>query len=110
MEPFDLHDPEQDPMAAAEGKTPMSWLHAHFSRDLAIHAIFDFDPLVAPDAASALRLTHGYVLERRAVLGVHEWRCDGRTGLGEALDFLGMSQITALYNGTAETSDTVGTH
>ena len=22
----------------------MSWLHAHFSRDLAIHAIFSFDP------------------------------------------------------------------
>jgi hypothetical protein len=30
---------------------------------------------------------------------LHEWRCDGRTGLGEAMDFLGMSQITALYNG-----------
>lgn len=202
MAPFDIHDPEQDPIVAAQGKnsdfawgtaynghfdqtghfegtidlngrrhafdcvstmdhswgprpersrTPMSWLHAHFSRDLAIHAIFDFDPQVCPDGASALRLTHGYVLERGAVLGLkagdgesvrdglypvstrlrivdrldrewrlegaaqttfpwqawpdvvgfnvlHEWRCDGRTGLGEAIDFLGMSQITALYN------------
>jgi hypothetical protein len=30
---------------------------------------------------------------------LHEWRCDGRTGLGEAMDFLGMSQVKALYNG-----------
>ncbi len=22
----------------------MSWLHAHFSEDLAVHGIFDFDP------------------------------------------------------------------
>jgi hypothetical protein len=32
---------------------------------------------------------------------LHEWRSDGRTGLGEAMDFLGMSQITALYNDLA---------
>jgi hypothetical protein len=135
----------------------MSWLHAHFSRDLAIHAILGFDPPAGPDAASALRLAHGYVLDRGEVLGLkagegesvredlypastrlhlvdcldrewhlegaaqttfpwqawpgvvgfnvlHEWRCDGRTGLGEAMDFLGMSQITALYN-----SEAVGT-
>ena len=37
-------------------------------------------------------------------LRLHEWRCDVRTGLGEAMDFLGMSQITALYN-----SEAVGT-
>ena len=117
MAPFDIHDPEQDPLVAAKregsdfawgtaynghfdqtgqfegeidlsgrrhafdcvstmdhswgprperSKTPMSWLHAHFSRDLAIHAIFDFDPRVGPDGASALRLTRGYVLEHGA--------------------------------------------
>ena len=118
-------------------------------------------PRVGPDGASALRLSHGYVLEHGAVLGLtagdgqsvrdgpypvstrlrlvdrldrewhvegaaqttfrwqawpdvvgfnvlHEWRCNGRTGLGEAMDFLGMSQITALYNSLGS-SDTVGT-
>jgi hypothetical protein len=50
-------------------KTPMSWLHAHFSRELAMHAIFDFAPQVGPDGANSFRLTHGYVLERGAVLG-----------------------------------------
>ena len=202
MEPFDIHDPAQDPMVAAqrdgsdfawgtaynghfdqtgrfEGevvfdghthafecvstmdhswgprpertKTPMSWLHAHFGDDLAVHAIFDFDPAVGPDGPSALRLTHGYVLERGEVFGLkagegesvrvdlyptttrlrvvdsrdrewqlegtaqtsfpwqawpdtvgfnvlHEWRCGDLVGLGEAMDFLGMSQITSLYN------------
>jgi hypothetical protein len=39
------------------------------------------------------------MLQKAAVGRPHEWRCDGRTGLGEAMDFLGMSQITALYNG-----------
>ena len=131
--PFDIHDPEQDPMVAGKregsdfawgtaynghfdqtghfegeialngrrhafdcvstmdhswgprperSKTPMSWLHAHFSHDLAIHAIFDFDPKVAPDGASALRLTHGYVLEHGAVVGLkarldREWHLEG---------------------------------
>ncbi|MDX6381962.1 MAG: hypothetical protein QOI57_2986 [Rubrobacteraceae bacterium] len=205
MEPFDIHDPEQDPMVAAEREgsdfawgtaynghfdqtghiegeivlngarhaldcvstmdhswgprperahTPMSWLHAHFSRDLAIHAIFTYDPDVAPDGTSALQLTHGYVLEDGEVHGLkagegestrsgmfpmttrlrvvdrrdrewvldgsakttfpwqawpgvvafnvlHEWRCEDRTGFGEVMDFLGLGQITAIYNGRA---------
>jgi hypothetical protein len=201
MEPFDIHDPDQDPMVAAqreaskfawgtaynghfdqtgyyEGEivldgerhvfecvstmdhswgprpersaTPMSWLHAHFSPELAIHAIFDFDPAVGPHGPSPLRLTHGYVLDHGEVFGLkegggeairedlypvsarlrvvdrrdrewelegaaltsfpwqawpdvvgfnvlHEWRCGDAVGLGEAMDFLGMSQITRQY-------------
>jgi hypothetical protein len=45
----------------------MSWLHAHFSDALAIHAIFDFDPR---DSAGVLRLTHGYVLDSGEVFGL----------------------------------------
>jgi hypothetical protein len=118
MPPFDIHDPKQDPMVAADAEGSdfawgtaynghfdqsgmfegevvlrgeripfgcvstwdhswgprserhphtMSWLHAHFSRDLAIHAIFDFDP---KDGGTALRLTHGYVLQDGEVYGL----------------------------------------
>lgn len=131
--------------------TPMSWLHAHFSRSFAIHAIFDFDPELGPDGPSPLRLTHGYVMDHGEIVGLkagegeavredgypiaeslrlvdrldrefklegtavtsfpwqawpdvvgfnvlHEWRCGEDVGLGEAMDFLGMSQITRLHN------------
>ena len=44
----------------------MSWLHAHFSEDYAIHAIFDFDP----NELEGLRLTHGYVMDRGEVFGL----------------------------------------
>lgn len=120
MPPFDINDPDQDPvtaakMQAAEGswawgtaysghfdqtgvfegevilrgrRMPftcvstmdhswglrserhahtMSWLHAHFGEDLAMHAIFDFD---VADNGEALRLTHGYVLEDGQVHGL----------------------------------------
>lgn len=121
MDGFDIHDPAQDPMVAAQATgsdfswghaysghfdqtgyfegdlvlrgqryeidcvstmdhswgvrqerqhTTMSWLHAHFSRDLAIHAIFDFDPAGGPSAATPLQLTHGYVLEKGEVVGL----------------------------------------
>ena len=50
------------------GSPTMSWLHAHFSRDLAIHAIFGFDP--ARDNGRDLWLAHGYVLERGKVFGL----------------------------------------
>ncbi|RZZ88463.1 DUF7064 domain-containing protein [Pseudoxanthomonas winnipegensis] len=117
MPPFDIHDPEQDPMVAAasaagkfawgtaynghfdqsghfegqvvlrgeqipidcvstmdhswgprpeRGAPNMSWLHAHVSKDLAVHAIFGFDPAVDD---GALSLTHGYVVERGQVFG-----------------------------------------
>jgi len=45
----------------------MSWLHAHFSPQLAMHAIFDFD---AATNGSELRLTHGYVLDDGQVHGL----------------------------------------
>ena len=118
MPPFDIHDPSQDPMVAAQAagsdfswgtaynghfdqtglfdgevvlngrRTPfrcvstwdhrwgprserhahtMSWLHAHFSEGLAVHAIFDFD---AENRGTELRLTHGYILEDGVVYGL----------------------------------------
>jgi hypothetical protein len=118
MPPFDIHDPEMDPMVAAQAEAgkwawgtaynghfdqtghargevvlrgrrheldcvttmdhswgprgerhahTMSWLHAHFSPQLAMHAIFDFD---AATNGSELRLTHGYVLEDGQVHGL----------------------------------------
>jgi hypothetical protein len=50
------------------GGPPMSWLHAHFSKDLAVHAIFGFDP--TQDNGRELWLAHGYVLERGKVFGL----------------------------------------
>lgn len=50
------------------GAPAMSWLHGHFSRDLAIHAILGFDP--ARDNGRELWLAHGYVLERGKVFGL----------------------------------------
>lgn len=121
MPGFDIHDPAEDPMAAAashasaEGKfawgtaynghfdqtghvtgtvrirgkayaidcvstmdhswgprpergaPTMCWVGAHFSRDLAMHAIFSFDPAEHP---TQLRFTHGYILERGEVYGL----------------------------------------
>jgi hypothetical protein len=48
----------------------LSWMHAHFSRDLAVHALFDFTTDNGPDAPSPLTMTHGYVLEGGKVHGL----------------------------------------
>lgn len=48
----------------------MSWLHAHFSKDLAIHAIFDFDHTGGPDAVTDAPVVHGYVLDHGEVFGL----------------------------------------
>ncbi len=48
------------------GAPNMSWLHAHFSKDLAVHAIFSFDPA---KNGTELSLTHGYVVEKGQVFG-----------------------------------------
>ena len=53
------------------GAPNMSWLHAHFSKDLAIHAIFAFDPAIN---ARELALAHGYVLEHGQVFGLKAGR------------------------------------
>lgn len=119
MEPYDINDPAQDPMAAGrdmsltwghayaghfdqtghyEGeivlrgvRTPidcvstmdhswgvraerqtsrLSWMHAHFSRDLVVHGLFDFSTANGPDGTSPISMTHGYVLENGKVLGL----------------------------------------
>ncbi len=49
------------------GKPNMSWLHAHFSEDLSMHAIFGFDPM---RNGTELWLAHGYVLDRGTVHGL----------------------------------------
>ncbi len=49
------------------GAPNMCWLHAHFSEELAIHAIFSFDP---ETNGAELSLTHGYVVERGRVHGL----------------------------------------
>lgn len=49
------------------GKPNMSWLHAHFSKDLAFHGIFGFDQSSNGDL---LWLAHGYVLEKGKVYGL----------------------------------------
>jgi hypothetical protein len=48
----------------------LCWLHAHFSRDFAVHALFDFTTETGPDAPSPLALTHGYVLDHGKVHGL----------------------------------------
>lgn len=55
----------------------MSWLHAHFSEDFAIHAILDFDPDNGPDAATDLSLSHGYVMDHGRIYGLSH--ATGRT-------------------------------
>jgi hypothetical protein len=49
------------------GAPNMTWLHAHFSKDLAVHAIFTFDADVDD---GQLSLTHGYVVEKGRVFGL----------------------------------------
>ena len=49
------------------GAPNMTWLHAHFSKNLAIHAIFSFDPEAN---GTSLALTHGYVVEKGEVFGL----------------------------------------
>ena len=47
----------------------MTWLQAHFSRDLAVHAMFQFDPTTPPDAPLDLTLTHGYLMRNGSAHG-----------------------------------------
>lgn len=119
MEPYDVNDPEMDPMAAdkdltltwahayaghfdstgqvegeitvrgithaidcmstmdhswgvrAERQTSrLSWMHAHFAPDLAVHGLFDFSTDAGPDEPSPLTMTHGYVLDKGVVRGL----------------------------------------
>ena len=120
MAPYDINDPDMDPMAAAHddkdvswghayaghfdltgqvegelrcrGRTVpidcvstmdhswgvraerstsrLSWLHAHFSRDLAVHVVGDFSTSGGPEEPSELQITHGYVLDHGVVRGI----------------------------------------
>ena len=48
------------------GAPNMSWLHAHFLKDFAVHAIFNFDPRTN---GRDLSLAHGYVVRRGEIFG-----------------------------------------
>jgi hypothetical protein len=52
---------------AERGGPNMSWLHAHFSDDYALHAIFAFDEATG---GRDLALMHGYVLRAGTVAGL----------------------------------------
>jgi hypothetical protein len=111
MPPFDIHDPEMDPLAgeawgdAYNGhfdqtgvftgtvtlrghampfecvstwdhswgirperhRSSLSWLHAHFSADYAIHAMLAYD---VADRATTMTLTHGYVMDHGKAYGM----------------------------------------
>ena len=49
----------------------MSWLHAHFADDLAVHGMFDFDQA---SNGTELWLAHGYVLDQGNVQGLKAGR------------------------------------
>ena len=59
------------------GAPNMSWLHAHFSKDLAIHAIFSFDP--EENGANPLRDTGGILAAPLRSIGA-----GGASGIGIA--------------------------
>lgn len=48
-------------------RTTLSWLNAHFSDDLVIHALCDFD---AASGGTELRFTHGYLLTDGELVGL----------------------------------------
>ena len=56
---------------AERGGPNMSWLHAHFSDDYAVHAIFSFDETTGGEE---LTLMHGYVLRDGRVSGLAQGR------------------------------------
>ncbi len=49
------------------GKPNMSWLHAHFDRKTALHAILNFD---ARTGDATLALAHGYVIDNGTMIGL----------------------------------------
>lgn len=60
----------------------MTWLQAHFDHDLAVHAMFDFDPTIGPDQEFDAHLTHGYVMDHGRGIGLAEGTARiSRTGM-----------------------------
>jgi hypothetical protein len=50
----------------------MTWLQAHFSRNLAVHGMFGFDPATPAGEDLQLSLTHGYLLQDGAAIGLKD--------------------------------------
>lgn len=48
----------------------MTWLQAHFSRDLAVHAIFQFDATTPLGQPLELDISHSYVMDHGEAVGV----------------------------------------
>lgn len=156
MDPFDIRDPEMDPMVVQKqgdfawgtaynghfdltghavgevvirgaryeidcvstmdhswgprgerGAPNMSWLHAHFSRDYAVHAILTFDQFEA-GGGTELSLSHGYVLDSGVRYGLKAGR--GITARAEdlfpqdiALEVTDVRDRTHVLHGVATT-------
>jgi hypothetical protein len=64
------------------GLPNMSWFHAHFGEDLAVHCIFPCEP---SDFASYGSLAHGYVLENGKVYGLATGRGTARRESGQQM-------------------------
>jgi hypothetical protein len=64
------------------GLPNMSWFHAHFGEDLAVHCIFPCEP---GDFASYGSLAHGYVLENGQVYGLASGRGHARREQGQQM-------------------------
>jgi hypothetical protein len=50
----------------------MTWLQAHFNHDLAVHAMFDFDPTIGPDQLVVAGITHGYIMDHGEGIGLKD--------------------------------------
>jgi hypothetical protein len=77
---------------AERGSPNMSWLHAHFAGDLAIHAIFRFDPAAG---ATDLELAHGYVADGQHVFGLKAGRGTTQRGPDRYADRVTLQLVDA---------------
>lgn len=80
----------------------MSWLHAHFSAEYALHAIFSFDETTG---GQDLTLAHGYLLRDGAVLGL-------ASGTGKTVrdsDFFAETLELEVTDGNGGTHTFIGT-
>lgn len=84
------------------GGPNMSWLHAHFGEDYALHAIFSFDET---EGGQQLTLAHGYVLENGVVSGLASGT--GRTSRDE--EFFARQVELSLIDAAGRTHELTGT-
>jgi hypothetical protein len=83
------------------GGPNMSWMHAHFSEDYALHGIFSFDEKLG---GRDLTLAHGYVLSGGKVLGLRSG--SGRTSRDE--EFFAREVEISVVDADGDTHDFAG--